>query len=132
MAARGLALDPAAIVETDFGVEQGRAAFGRLMQRRPRPSAVIGGSEPFAYGAIFEAAEMGIAVPAAVSITGFDDMWLASHITPALTTVRTPRAEMGALAGQHLLATLAGGDPPPPRILRHELIVRRSSGPAAV
>ena len=100
------------------------------MALSPRPTAIVCGAEPFAYGAIFEAAEMGIGVPSEVSVTGFDDMWLASHITPALTTVRTPRVEMGVLAARYLLAVLAGEEPPPPRPLPYQLVVRGSSGPA--
>jgi len=130
LAGRGAALDPAAVVEAAFGVAEGRQAFRRLMALQQRPTAVLCGSEPFAYGALFEAAQMGIAVPGEVSVTGFDDMWLAAEISPALTTVRTPRAAMGALAGRHLLSILAGDSPPPPLPLPYELIVRRSTGPA--
>lgn len=130
LAARGLALAPEQIVYTRFGVAEGREAFHHLMLRTPRPTAIVCGAEPFAYGAIFEAAEAGIAVPREVSITGFDDMWLASQITPALTTVRTPRARMGGMAGEYLLSVLGGETPTTPRPLPYELIVRRSTGPA--
>ncbi len=129
LADRGVALDAAGVVCASFGVEEGREAFRRLMSRDPRPTAVICGAEPFAYGALFEAAEAGLSVPRDVSITGFDDMWLAAQITPALTTVRTPRARMGALAGRHLLAVLAGEEPAAPLALPYEFIVRQSSGP---
>jgi LacI family transcriptional regulator len=130
LAARGLGLPTGAAVQVDFGVSEGRHALRRLMDLAPRPTAVVCGSEPFAYGALFEAAEMGLGVPADVSIAGFDDMWLAAEITPALTTVRTPRAQMGTRAGRYLLSVLSGEEPPATGALPYELIVRRSTGPA--
>jgi LacI family transcriptional regulator len=111
------------------GVAEGREAFRRLMAAAPRPTAVICGSEPFAYGAIFESAALGLAVPREVSVTGFDDMWLASQLTPGLTTVRTPRRRMGTLAGRHLLSVLAGEEPMTPRPLDFELVLRGSTAP---
>ena len=72
---------------------------------------------------------MGIDVPSDVSITGFDDMWLASQTSPPLTTVRTPRDEMGRQAAQHLLAQLRGDRVAAPRPLETTLVVRRSTAP---
>jgi LacI family transcriptional regulator len=129
LAARGLRLEPGDIVERPFGVAEGREAFRRLMAAAPRPTAVICGSEPFAYGAIFESAALGLAVPREVSVTGFDDMWLASQLTPGLTTVRTPRRRMGTLAGRYLLSVLAGEEPMTPRPLDFELVLRGSTAP---
>jgi len=129
LAERGLALAGDRLIECPFGVTEGRDAFRRLMATGPTPTAVICGSEPFAYGALFESAAMGIDVPGDVSVTGFDDMWLAAQIKPGLTTVRTPRTAMGRLAGQYLLAVLAGQETMPPRPLEVELIVRGSTAP---
>jgi LacI family transcriptional regulator len=99
------------------------------MSRSQPPTAVICGSEPFAYGAIFESKHMGIEIPQQVSITGFDDMWLASNISPRLTTVRTPQQQMGVLAAKYLLAKLKGEDVAIPSPLETELIVRESCSP---
>lgn len=129
LARRGLALGPQDLVEKPFGVAEGREAFHQLMNRQPRPTAVICGAEPFAYGAIFECQDLGINVPGDLSITGFDDMWLAAQITPGLTTVRTPRRQMGTLAGRYLLSILADKETPLPRPLDFELVVRGSTAP---
>ena len=126
---RGLDLPADHLVERPFGVEGGRDAFRLLMSRRPRPSAIVCGSEPFAYGAIFESQAAGIAIPEEVSVTGFDDMWLAAQITPSLTTVRTPQRQMGAQAGRYLLSLLAGQETVAPRPLGFELVVRQSTAP---
>ena len=129
LAERGLTLDESLVLERPFGSTEGREAFRLLMTRQPRPTAVICGSEPFAYGALFEAQALGLKVPDEVSITGFDDFWLAAQMTPGLTTVRTPQSEMGRLAGRHLLSVLAGEEAVPPAPLDVELIVRGSTGP---
>jgi len=116
------------IIECDFGISQGRTAFRTLMTRDDPPTAVICGSEPFAYGAIFEAKSMGLDVPGDVSVTGFDNMELAAQITPGLTTVQTPQVEMGEIAGDYLLARLAGDTVDAPLPLETTLIVRGSTG----
>ena len=129
LADAGLSLEPSHLIESDFGIAQGRRAFRKLMEDPDRPTAVVCGSEPFAYGAIFEAREMGLDVPGDVSITGFDNMELAAQLTPALTSMQTPQVEMGVLAAEHLLARLAGEEVEPPPPLKTELIVRDSAGP---
>ncbi|MGB5444271.1 MAG: LacI family DNA-binding transcriptional regulator [Psychromonas sp.] len=126
---RGLTIPEENIIERPFGIEQGRDAFRLLMSRAQQPTAIICGSEPFAYGAIFEAKKMGIDIPRQVSVTGFDDMWLASNITPSLTTVRTPQEKMGILAAQYLVAKLNGENIVLPKPLRTEIVVRESCAP---
>lgn len=117
------------IIERPFGIEQGRDAFRLLMSRAQQPTAIICASEPFAYGAIFEGKAMGIEIPKQVSITGFDDMWLASNITPSLTTVRTPQEQMGMLAAKYLVAKLDGESIALPKPLGIEIVVRESCAP---
>lgn len=127
---RGLTLSDECLIEKPFGVESGREAFRLLMSLPDRPTAIICGSEPFAYGAIFESKRMGIDIPKAVSVTGFDDMWLAANIDPRLTTLRTPQKRMGVLAAEYLIARLNGESIPTPSPLDTEIIVRESCGPA--
>ena len=129
LAERGLPLEEDLVVERPFGLVEGREACRLLLTREPRPTAIVCGSEPFAYGAIFESQAMGLEVPGDLSVAGFDDIWLASHITPGLTTMRTPQREMGTLAGRYLLSVLAGEETVPPRPLEVELIVRGTTAP---
>ncbi len=130
LAERGLDLDSERVIERSFGVDEGREAFRLLMSVPNPPTAIVCGGEPFAYGAIFESHEIGIRVPQDVSITGFDDMWPASHISPSLTTVQTPRRQIGVDVGRHLLAKLSGQSIADPKPLETKLIVRNSTGPA--
>lgn len=130
LAEQGLDPDAASVVEVDFGINQGREAFRRLMKLKPRPTAVVCGADPLAYGAMFEAQAMGLDVPGDVSVTGFDNMELAEHLIPGVTSVQTPQIEMGTLAGDYLLSRLAGKEVTAPPALETALIVRGSTGPA--
>ena len=80
-----------------------------------------------AIGALKACLEMGRDVPADIAIVGFDDIPLASLVTPALTTIHTARYELGLLAGEILLGHTNGHTPRTDTILPVELIVRASS-----
>ncbi|MGJ8580955.1 MAG: LacI family DNA-binding transcriptional regulator [Psychromonas sp.] len=129
---QNLSLSDDNLLQSKFGIEEGREAFRLLMSRANKPTAIICGSEPFAYGVIFEAKNMGIKIPEEVSIVGFDDMALASNITPRLTTIRTPQEQMGMLAAKYLVSRLNGEDIPLPQPLATELVVRESCAPPPI
>lgn len=127
-AKHGRSLADQYLIERPFGVEQGREMLRLIMSQEAPPTAIFCGAEPLAYGAIFEAAAQNIAVPGQVSIAAFDDTWLAAQISPKLTTVRTPNMEIGEEAAKYLIATLSGVQPPLPRPLETDLIIRESTG----
>lgn len=91
------------IVESSYDTENGARAFETLMSEAPRPTAVICGNDVLGVGAIGRARELGIDVPGEVSITGFDDLELATIVSPQLTTVRVPHRQMGASAARTLI-----------------------------
>jgi LacI family transcriptional regulator len=85
-----------------------------------------------AVGALQAAAARGLRVPEDLSIVGFDDIMLAAHLRPGLTTVRQDKAGLGAAAGRAVLSHL-GDDAgaPAPTMLDVELVVRgTTAGPA--
>jgi LacI family transcriptional regulator len=127
LAARGLVAD--AIVERAYTIPEGRAAARALLSRKPAPTALVCGNDILAFGALVEAAAMGISVPGALSVTGFDDLDLASHIVPPLTTIRVPSAAMGHLAAENLLARIAGRETSNAMVLDVELILRGTTAP---
>jgi LacI family transcriptional regulator, galactose operon repressor len=129
LAERGLALQPQRVVEKPYALSAGREGMREILAGGPAPTAVICGNDVLAIGALAECHERGIAVPARISITGFDDMEIAAVVTPPLTTVRFPAADLGALAAQHLLARLAGREVDMCTELPVELIVRGSTAP---
>ncbi|MGB7244175.1 MAG: LacI family DNA-binding transcriptional regulator [Sulfitobacter sp.] len=103
LSAHGLDGDGLAVIETSYEVENGAKAFTELMSARARPSVVMCGNDVLAVGALLGARRMGLSVPKDVSITGFDDIELASIVSPALTTVHVPHREMGRKAARQLV-----------------------------
>ncbi|WP_299963637.1 LacI family DNA-binding transcriptional regulator [uncultured Roseobacter sp.] len=103
---QGARLHP--VVQVSYRLEFGGDAFTRLMAADAPPTAIMCGNDVLAAGAMKRAKEMGIDVPAQVSIVGFDDIGVASVVTPQLATVRVPQIEMGRTAARMLLGRIAG------------------------
>ncbi len=131
LSARGLSLAPGRVVEKPYTLSAGREGLREVLRGAPRPTAVVCGNDVLAIGALAECHAQGIAVPREISVTGFDDLEMASVVTPALTTVHFPTAELGSYAGQHLLARLAGKPFEMRTELPVELVVRASTAPPA-
>ncbi|HEX5631611.1 MAG TPA: LacI family DNA-binding transcriptional regulator [Gemmatimonadales bacterium] len=129
LAAAGLAMPESAVVERPYSLEAGADGFASLMGARRPPTAIVCGNDVLALGAICEARARGIAVPADVSITGFDDMPMARVAAPRLTTVRFPMREIGWNAGELLLGLLGEEVATVERELPIELAVRESTAP---
>jgi LacI family transcriptional regulator len=130
MLARGLTLDPRLVIESPYSVPAAREAMARLMQMPEPPTAVLCGNDVLAFGAVLECQWRGIDVPGQVSIAGFDDLEIASHIYPGLTTMRVPAADIGTRTAALLLAAQRGEWSPHTVQLDLELIVRGTTGPA--
>ena len=129
LAARGMALGPGRLVEKPYTLMAGREGLREVLRGTPRPTAVICGNDVLAIGALAECNAQGLAVPREISLTGFDDLEMAAVVTPALTTVHFPTADLGTFAGQHLLARLAGRPVEQRTELPVELVVRASTAP---
>jgi LacI family transcriptional regulator len=131
LAARAIEFGPGRVVEKPYTLTAGREGMREVMRDTPRPTAVVCGNDVLAIGALAECHAQGLTVPRDVSVTGFDDLEMAAVVTPALTTVHFPTAELGTFAGQHLLARLAGKPVEQRTELPVELIVRGSTAPPA-
>jgi len=83
--------------------ELGFAATRRFLQLPRPPTAVIALTDVIRLGALHAAWKAGLGLPRDLSVTGFDDVALASYTLPELTTVAQPIAEMGEQAVQRLL-----------------------------
>lgn len=93
-AARGIAPDSLAtvIAESLDGVgsmdfEYGRHLAGRMLELRPRPTAVLALNDRVAFGAVARFREAGLEVPTDISVVGFDNLEMAGQFSPGLTTV---------------------------------------------
>ena len=129
MADYGVSPELMTLTEVPYGIEEGGAAFRDLMQAKDRPTVVICGNDVLAAGALCQAIQMGLRVPQDVSITGFDDIELATVLTPEITTVHVPHREMGRQAAKHLIAMVAGNGPDTSIELDTRLCLRGSLGP---
>lgn len=106
----GLSLDPDNLVERPYEVSAGRDALSKLLQRpqTDQPTAIFCGNDVLAIGAVLEAQAQGLNVPKDISIVGFDDLPMAEHLRPALTTVHVPSRRMGQAAADFVLGRIAG------------------------
>ncbi|MFD7549918.1 LacI family DNA-binding transcriptional regulator [Streptomyces sp. NPDC059816] len=94
-----------------------------------RPTAVLCDSDVLAAGVLKTARRLGLRVPEDLSVTGFDDLSLATAVEPELTTLRLPAEDVGAHGMRGLLALL-DGEQPPPVTLPVELVSRGSTATA--
>lgn len=104
--------------------------MARLLDLKPRPTAVIASNDLTAIGAMGAIFERGLEIPGDISIIGFDDIELSAFTRPALTTVRLSRQEIAKMAFRALYNTyqsgaVKGAEYP----IQPTLIVRKSTGP---
>jgi LacI family transcriptional regulator len=107
----------------------GARAVQELLAHRDPPQAIVCGNDEMALGALSALAGLGLRVPGDVAVTGFDDLAIARHLRPPLTTVAQPMREIGAEAVRAVLRRIE--EPLAPRqadVLPTELVVRRSCG----
>lgn len=117
------------VQDGDYRKPSAEVATRALLGLTRPPTAIFASSDAMAVGAIHVAQDLGLGVPHDLSVVGFDDFPIASQTRPALTTVRQPLHEMGALA-IHMLVDLAEGRTVPmPPPFATTLVVRESTAP---
>lgn len=118
------------VVHGDWSREKAARLVHESLCGPDRSTAVFACSDIMAVGVYDAAAELGLAVPDDLSVVGFDDVPEASWVTPALTTVRQPIAEMGEVAVRMLLGSAADRGSRSTNIdLATALVVRASTAP---
>ena len=110
-------------VHAQFGMRGARA----LLEARPDVDAIVCNADQLAFGALRACAALGRRVPDDVAIVGCNDVPLASLVTPALTTQRIPRYQMGAAAACMLIERIEGREEQEEIVFAHELVVRESA-----
>jgi LacI family transcriptional regulator len=129
LAAAGLSLPAHRLVEHPYGLAPAREGLRQLMEAAPAPTAVVCGNDVLALGALLEAQHLGLHVPRDLSIVGFDDLELASHVQPALTTVHVPAEALWRRAAERALAMVRGEPPARDPAVEVSLVVRGSTAP---
>lgn len=106
----------------------GALMFEQIMGQQPAVDAIFFCNDDLAQGALLAALRLGVAVPQRVAIAGFNDLTGSEQMVPPLTTVHTPRAEIGSAAATMLLALMNGTQVESPCVdLGYELLVRAST-----
>lgn len=129
-AAHRLGLAASGVVHTDYSDEEGAEVTRRLLTGAEPPTALVFDNDVMAVAALGVAQELGIPVPARLSLVAWDDSRLCRLVRPALTAVRRPIVERGAAATAMLLEILGGGAGRELRIADPVLVPRGSTGPA--
>ena len=113
-------------------VELGRQGTQELLSRPNPPTAIFAINDMFAFGAYLGARDLGLSIPADLSVVGMDDIPLTEIVHPPLTTVRQPIAQLADRAVERLIARLQGTiqETQGHQILRGQLVVRSSTAPA--
>src|SRR4029079_11599821 len=126
----GLEIAAADVLVSPATYAGGAAAVERAWLAGRRPRAILAMSDAVAIGAIRALRDRGLAVPADVSVVGFDDIELAEATDTPLTTVHQPLRGKRAASGRLLLAGLSGEPVEPAQRLATRLVVRKSTAPA--
>lgn len=114
----------------NFDMESGYAAAARFVSMNSRPTAIFAANDESAIGFLSGLRQHGIICPRDISLVGFDDLGVAPHYVPPLTTMRQPREAMGRMAAEALIDIIEDPEAlviPLRIILRSELVVREST-----
>ena len=130
MQAAGLEIRTDWLLPGAFDMEAGQIAAEHFMQLCERPTAMFAANDESAIGFISGLRQHGLDCPGDISVVGFDDLALAAHVWPPLTTMRQPRAALGRIAAGALIDLIEGERRfrvPMHMVLSSELIVRGST-----
>ena len=132
MAQHDLATSKSMIAEGNHRVDGGQRAMKRILAGKVLPTAVMCSNDLTAIGAMSAIFERGLQIPEDISVVGYDDIQLAAHTHPSLTTLRLPRTELANRAFFSLFGkrsadhkTLPMGEA---NVFHPELVVRESTG----
>jgi len=127
----GLLFDHELVEEGQWEIDGALAATMRLIERRPKITAIFAQNDTMAIGVLSALRDLGRRVPNDCAVVGCDDIDMAAYTVPPLTTVHVPFYETGAEAMRLLLNMIATGSVTPRKVLLPvHLIVRASSGGA--
>ena len=128
-AAAGVDIDTGPAWQGNYSAAGGANVVASVLDAgRKLPRAILCANDQTALGVMHELAQRGIQVPRDIAVTGFDDVPVARHMHPPLTTVRQPMQELGAIAFEVLYTRISAGGGNPDTVLPVEFIVRESCG----
>lgn len=111
LADHGIALDPTLIADGDWSLSVAQSLTAQFLSRPVPPTAIFCASDRMAIGSYEALAGAGRHIPDDISVVGFDNDPVAQHLSPTLTTIYVPHAEMGRKAVDYLLDRYEGREP---------------------
>jgi LacI family transcriptional regulator len=108
LAEAGIPAADLCVREARYDIREGQAAMAELLDRAPATTAVFCGSDVLAVGALRECRNRGLAVPADISIIGFDNLEISEYTDPPLSTLNVPAVEMGEEAANFIVQAKPG------------------------
>ena len=129
LAKHGLAVRPQHLLIGEWTIEEGRTLFRQMMETNPQPTVILCGNAYLSVGAMVEALSAGIKVPEEISIVGYDDIEIMSHLPVPVTTVRVPGEDVGTGAARWLLARVNNQEADIALEYEAEIVIRASCGP---
>ncbi|GII25252.1 LacI family DNA-binding transcriptional regulator [Planosporangium mesophilum] len=128
-ACQRLGIQHAVTVPSDYTGEEGSRATRRLLSSTPRPTAIIYDNDVMAVAGLAVAQEMGLSVPAELSIVAWDDSLLCSLVHPSLTALSRDIPAYGTTAARQLLTLVEDGSVPSVQAETGHLVPRGSTAP---
>lgn len=124
----GVPFDTGLVYEGDWTATSGREALLALAKSGNLPEAVFAQNDRMALGVLHAARELGLRIPEQLAVIGVDDMPLATHFDPPLTTMRQDMPRIGREAVQLLINSIQKpGEPCQHLRISAELVVRGST-----
>lgn len=123
----GILFDPDLIAFGDLSQVGGERGMRQILDRGTPFTAVMCCNDESAFGAMRALQAVGLSIPEDVSVVGHDDVSATTLVTPALTTVRVSRHDLGRHAIQMLSQRIESPDQPPQHILTAERLIVRNS-----
>jgi DNA-binding LacI/PurR family transcriptional regulator len=116
------------VIVTDFSADRAASAVRTVLSRSEKPSAVVFDNDVMAIAGLRVAQEMGVHVPADVSVASFDDSVVAGLVHPSITCISRDTFGLGAEAAAFLLEQIEAGEVLPDRAgALPQLVVREST-----
>lgn len=113
--------------EGDWSVQSGYLAMKKLFTKKVKVTAIFATNDLMAIGAIKAIKEEGLDVPQDISVVGFDDSEISSHMLPSLTTIRVYRKQMGRYAVQRFMQRIKESNSVPIKVVfPTQLVIRES------
>lgn len=129
----GISFDEQLLVAGDFSLKAGFDAAAQLLKLAERPTAIFCENDEMAIGAMQCLKQAGLKIPEDISVAGFDDINFAEYSDPPLSTIAQPAEEFGRTAVSLLIDVLQGRVTKAAKvILPFDLVIRKSTGPAAI